>query len=55
MSGSVLDANGVDGLSKMKNRDESRSELLSLFKASATKFAALIKARADKLDEKAEA
>ena len=55
VSGSVLDANGVDGLSKMKNRDESRSELLSLFKASATKFAALIKARADKLDEKAEA
>ena len=55
VSGSVLDANGVDGLSKMKNRDEPRSELLSLFKASATKFAALIKARADKLDEKAEA
>ena len=55
VSDSVLGANGVDGLSKMKNRDESRSELLSLFKASATKFAALIKARADKLDEKAEA
>lgn len=51
VDGNVLDAAGVDSLSKMKNRDESRAELLSLFKASATKFAALIKARAEKMEE----
>ena len=51
VAGEVVDAAGVDRLSKMKNRDESRSELLSLFKASATKFAALIKAKAEKMEE----
>lgn len=55
VAGGVLDAAGVDNLSKMKTRDESRAELLSLFKASATKFAALIKARADKMEETAQA
>ncbi len=35
----------------MKNRNESRAELLSVFKASATKFAALIKAKAEKMEE----
>ena len=51
VDGSVVDGAGVDKLSKMKNRDESRAELLSIFKASATKFAALIKARAEKMEE----
>jgi large subunit ribosomal protein L10 len=50
VSGNVLDAAGVDNLSKMRNRDEARAALLSCFKASATKFAALLKARAEKLE-----
>ncbi len=50
-SGTVLDAAGVDNLSKMRTRNEARSALLSVFKASATKFAALIKARAEKLEK----
>ncbi len=53
IAGDVLEANGVDNLSKMRTFNEARSALLSVFKASATKFAALIKARAEKL-EKAE-
>ena len=51
VAGEVIDANGVDRLSKMKNRNESRAELLSVFKASATKFAALLKAKAEKMEE----
>jgi large subunit ribosomal protein L10 len=50
VGGNVLDAAGVDSLSKMRNRDEARAALLSCFKASATKFAALLKARAEKLE-----
>lgn len=51
VAGEVLDAAGVDNLSKMRTRNEARSALLSVFKASATKFAALIKARAEKLEK----
>ena len=50
-AGSVLDAAGVDNLSKMRTFNEARSALLSVFKASATKFAAVLKARADKMEE----
>ena len=53
VSGQVLDAAGVDNLSKMRTRNEARSALLSVFKGSATKFAALIKARAEKMEESA--
>jgi large subunit ribosomal protein L10 len=51
VSGQVLDAAGVDSLSKMRTRNEARSALLSVFKGSATKFAALIKARAEKMEK----
>lgn len=51
VAGEVLDAAGVDNLSKMRTRNEARSALLSVFKASATKFAAVIKARADKMEK----
>ena len=54
-AGAVLDAAGVDSLSKMRNRNEARAALLSVFKASETKFAALIKARAEKFEKEAEA
>lgn len=50
VSGNVLDVAGVEGLSKMRNKNEARAALLSCFKASATKFAALLKARAEKLE-----
>lgn len=49
--GKVLDVKGVDDLSKTKGRNELLAEILSLFKASQTKFAALLKARAEKLEE----
>lgn len=51
VAGDVLDAAGVDNLSKMRTFNEARSALLSVFKASATKFAAVLKARADKMEE----
>ena len=51
VSGEVLDAAGVDNLSKMRTKNEARSALLSVFKGSATKFAAVLKARADKMEE----
>lgn len=51
--GKVLDVKGVDDLSKTKGRNELLAEILSLFKASQTKFAALLKARAEKLEETA--
>lgn len=51
VGGDVLDAAGVDNLSKMRTFNEARSALLSVFKASATKFAAVLKARADKMEE----
>ena len=51
VGGEVLDAAGVDNLSKMRTRNEARSALLSVFKASATKFAAVIKARAEKMEK----
>jgi len=49
--GKVLDVKGVDDLSKTKSRKELLAEVLSLFKASQTRFAAVIKARAEKLEE----
>ena len=55
VAGSVLDVAGVENLSRMKNRNESRAELLSLFKASASKFAALLNAKAEKMEETAQA
>jgi len=51
VAGEVLDAAGVDNLSKMRTKNEARSALLSVFKGSATKFAAVLKARADKMEE----
>lgn len=64
LSGSVLDAEGVVKLSKMKGRDELRAELLSVFKAPqrdfvgitntmVTQIVSLIAARARDLEEKA--
>lgn len=50
LAGDVLDAKGVENLSKMLGRDDARSAILSLFKASASKFAALIKAKAEKVE-----
>ena len=53
VSGTVLDAAGVDSLSKMRTRKEALSALLSVFKGNTTKFAAVLKARADKMEEAA--
>ena len=64
LAGRVLDAEGMLALSKMKNRDELRAELLSLFKAPQTQFVGIantmvtqilgvMKARAEKLEEAA--
>ena len=53
VSGQVLDAAGVDNLSKMRTRKEALSALLSVFKGNTTKFAAVLKARADKMEEAA--
>jgi len=49
--GKVLDPKGVDDLSKTKSRKELLAEVLSLFKASQSRFAAVIKAYAEKLEE----
>ncbi len=49
--GKVLDVKGVEELSKTKGRKELLAEVLSLFKASQQRFAAVIKAYADKLEE----
>lgn len=49
--GKVLDVKGVDELSKTKGHKDLLSEVLSLFKASQTRFAAVIKAYAEKLEE----
>lgn len=49
--GKVLDIKGVDDLSKTKGKKELLAEVLSLFKASQTRFAAVIKAYAEKLEE----
>lgn len=49
--GKVLDVAGVDALSKTKGLKDLRSEILSIFKASQTRFAAVIKAYAEKLEE----
>jgi len=50
VSGEVLDLAGVDNLSKMRTYSESLSALLSVFKGTTTKFAAVLKARADKME-----
>ncbi|OIP43393.1 MAG: 50S ribosomal protein L10 [Deltaproteobacteria bacterium CG2_30_63_29] len=61
ISGSLLNAAGVDQLSKMKNRNELRSEFLSLLKAPqsrfvgvcntmVTQFVSLLNARAEDLE-----
>ena len=51
VSGEVLDLAGVDNLSKMRTYSESLSALLSVFKGTTTKFAAVLKAKADKMAE----
>ncbi|MFA5624989.1 MAG: 50S ribosomal protein L10 [Bradymonadales bacterium] len=64
VSGSVLDLAGVESLAKMKDKNELRAELLSVFKAPQTQFVGvcntmvtqilgLLSARADKLEEAA--
>lgn len=64
LSGKVLDANGVETLSKMKGKNELRADLLSIFKAPQTKFVGLantmvtqflgvLNARKDKLEKDA--
>lgn len=65
VSGSVLDAAGVETLSKMKGRDELRAELLSVLKAPQTQFVGVcntmvtqvlgvIKAKAEKMEDAAQ-
>lgn len=51
VSGEVLDAAGVDTLSKEHTHNEARYALLSVFKGSATRFVAVLKARAYKMEE----